>query len=77
LTDDGDEEREDLPMKTMDSIDRYVIRRESNVLRVDFHREPDPPALRFPGAGALRHQDPLGESVDAVTPARAASGRRC
>jgi hypothetical protein len=33
---------------------RYVIRREDNVLQVDFSREPDPPAPRFPGANALR-----------------------
>jgi hypothetical protein len=33
---------------------RYVIRRESNVLEVDFSREPDPPAPRFPGASGLR-----------------------
>ena len=34
--------------------DRYVVARENNVVRVDFRREPDPPAPRFPGAGALR-----------------------
>jgi hypothetical protein len=34
--------------------ERYVIARDSNVLRVDFARRPDPPAPRFPGAGALR-----------------------
>ena len=33
---------------------RYVIRRESNVLEVDFSREPDPPAPRFPGASGQR-----------------------
>jgi hypothetical protein len=33
---------------------RYVIARESNVVRVDFTRRPDPPAPRFPGAGGLR-----------------------
>jgi hypothetical protein len=33
---------------------RYVIRRENNVLEVDFSREPDPPAPRFPGASGLR-----------------------
>jgi hypothetical protein len=70
------EEPEDLPMKTMDSIDRYIIGRESNVLRVDFHREPDPPAPSFPGAGALRYQEPLGELADAVAPACAVSARR-
>jgi hypothetical protein len=31
-----------------------VIRRENNVLEVDFSREPDPPAPRFPGASGLR-----------------------
>jgi hypothetical protein len=35
-------------------FERYVIGRENNVVRVDFRREPDPPAPRFPGAGALR-----------------------
>jgi hypothetical protein len=33
---------------------RYVIRRESNVVRVDFGREPDPPTPKFPGANGLR-----------------------
>jgi hypothetical protein len=31
-----------------------VIAREGNIVRVDFRRDPDPPAPRFPGAGALR-----------------------
>ena len=44
---------------------RYVIARESNVLRVDFNREPDPPAPRFPGAGALRDVE-LEIQVDAA-----------
>jgi hypothetical protein len=34
--------------------ERYVIARESNVVRVDFARRPDPPAPRFPGASGLR-----------------------
>jgi hypothetical protein len=34
--------------------ERYVMARESNVVRVDFARRPDPPTPRFPGAGALR-----------------------
>jgi hypothetical protein len=34
--------------------DRYVIARDSNVVRVDFARRPDSPAPQFPGAGALR-----------------------
>ena len=32
----------------------YVIARESNIVRVDFRRRPDPPAPKFPGAAALR-----------------------
>jgi hypothetical protein len=43
----------------------YVIERESNVVRVDFGREPDPPAPKFPGAGAL-HGPPSGESGEPV-----------
>ena len=34
---------------------RHVIARESNVLRVNFQHEPDPPAPRFPGAAAVRN----------------------
>ncbi len=37
----------------MRNIRRYVIARESNVLRVDFRKDPDPPAPS-PGAAALR-----------------------
>ena len=37
-----------------DLLDRLVIAREQNVIRVDFERRPDPPAPHFPGAGALR-----------------------
>jgi hypothetical protein len=35
-------------------VDRHVIARESNVVRVDFGRERDPPAPYFPGAIGLR-----------------------
>ena len=35
-------------------VDRLVSCREDNVLWVDFRRDPDPPAPRFPGAGGLR-----------------------
>jgi hypothetical protein len=35
----------------------YVIGRDGNVIRVDFRRNPDPPAPRFPGAAALRDID--------------------
>ncbi|MNC89309.1 hypothetical protein D3C83_52230 [compost metagenome] len=33
---------------------RYVIARIGNVVRVNFSRDPEPPAPRFPGAAALR-----------------------
>ena len=33
---------------------RFIISRENNVLRVDFSRDPDPPAPKFPGAAGLR-----------------------
>jgi hypothetical protein len=33
-------------------VDRYVIARERNGVRVDFGRDPDPPAPCFPGADA-------------------------
>jgi hypothetical protein len=33
---------------------RCVIRRDGNVLRVNFGQPPDPPAPRFPGAAGLR-----------------------
>ena len=39
-------------------LDRYVIERERNVIRVNFRQEPDPPAPKFPGAGALRNELP-------------------
>lgn len=35
-------------------LDRYVIGREQNVVRVNFVRDPEPPTPPFPGAGALR-----------------------
>jgi hypothetical protein len=38
----------------MKSCNRYVIGREYNVVHIDFGREPDPPAPKFPGAAALR-----------------------
>jgi hypothetical protein len=40
--------------KNAEHRDVTYLARESNVMRVDFGREPDDPALRFPGAGALR-----------------------
>ena len=38
-------------------INRFVVSRENNVVRVDFSRDPDPPAPRFPGATGLREID--------------------
>ncbi|MFZ5693566.1 MAG: hypothetical protein ACOY5F_20220 [Pseudomonadota bacterium] len=35
-------------------LDRYVIGREQNVVRVNFARDSEPPTPPFPGAGALR-----------------------
>ena len=32
-----------------------VVRRENNVVLVDFTRNPEPPNPRFPGANALRN----------------------
>ena len=46
--------------------DRHVVARDCNVLRVDFQRDPDPPAPRFPGAGALRDFMPP-ERIEAVS----------
>ena len=42
----------------------YVIRRENNILEVDFRREPDPPAPRFPGASGLRELPEGGSESD-------------
>jgi hypothetical protein len=35
-------------------LDRYVIGREQNIVRVNFAPDPEPPTPPFPGAGALR-----------------------
>ena len=32
----------------------HIVARENNILRVDFSRDPDPPAPKFPGAAGLR-----------------------
>src|ERR1700761_2018980 len=47
--------RRNLPM--LNAVERYVIARESNIIRVDFSRAPDPPAPCFPGANSLRPRD--------------------
>lgn len=36
-----------------------VLARERNIVRVDFDRDPEPPAPRFPGAGACREWQPV------------------
>ena len=42
-------------MQTEAVINRYVVARDRNVVRVDFiRRDPDPPAPKFPDAAALR-----------------------
>ena len=56
----------------LSAIDRYVIARESNVVLVDFRRDPDPPAPCFPGANGLRLIDTERDSADA--PAAVALG---
>lgn len=43
---------------------RFVIGRENNVVRVDFSRDPDPPAPRFPGANGLREINDDNISTD-------------
>jgi len=48
-----------------------VIERKNNILRVDFRREPDPPAPKFPGAGAM-HKIRLEEREEAALARRAA-----
>src|ERR1700730_15635538 len=53
---------------------RYVIARESNVVRVDFARGSDPPKPQFPGAGALRIQYQDRESADTCGPASQPQG---
>ncbi len=42
----------------------HVIRRQNNVLEVDFSREPDPPAPRFPGASGLRELTEGGKEAE-------------
>ena len=48
-------------------VDRHVIAREGNVLRVDFERDPDPPAPKFPGACGLRPVE--APAYDSLLPA--------
>ncbi len=52
----------------LSTVDRYVIARESNVVRVDFSRDPDPPAPCFPGASGLRRSVAQAPHADAARP---------
>ena len=47
-------------------LDRYVVWRTDNVVRVDFETETDPPTPTFPGAGSLRFAVPISNSGDAL-----------
>ena len=55
-------------------VDRHVIARESNVVRVDFRRDPDPPAPFFPGAIGLRLSHSEREEEEAPMAAIAIRG---
>jgi hypothetical protein len=57
---------------------RYVIHREDNVLQVDFSREPDPPAPRFPGANGLRElpEEDIEQEWSFGESSRALAGRK-
>lgn len=46
-------------------VERHVIAREHNVIRVDFNRDPDPPAPVFPGANGLCLPDTERDGADA------------
>ena len=50
------------------TVFRTVVARDNNVIRVDFRREPDPPAPRFPGAGAMRLPDRRDDADLTVQP---------
>jgi hypothetical protein len=63
-------------MKRIGSANRYVVARESNIVRVDFDRTPDPPTPQFPGAGALRNHDQSSDHNDGCHPDRGMRPRR-
>jgi hypothetical protein len=42
----------------------HIVGRENNVVRVDFGREADPPAPKFPGANGLR---PVKKDVASIS----------
>lgn len=47
----------------MSTINNRVIGREHNVVQVDFRRQPDLPAPKFPGADTLRRAQMLWEII--------------
>lgn len=62
----------------LSAVDCYVIARESNVVRVDFSRDPDRPPPCFPGANGLRLSDTEDEPTEvAIRAAVHGSGSRC
>jgi hypothetical protein len=62
-------------MRMVSSVGRYVIARESNIVRVDFNRKPDPPAPRFPGGRGLRAEDDESETTSASFPTKVPNGK--
>ena len=50
------------------AVDCYVIGRESNVVRVDFGHEPDPPAPSFPGGNGLHSSGSDRDESEAPAP---------
>lgn len=52
---------------TASALDRYVIGREQNVVRVNFAHDAEPPTPPFPGAGALRAGAWQPQQVDPVS----------
>jgi hypothetical protein len=66
----------------LSTVDRHVIARDRNVVRVDFSREPDPPTPCFPGANGPRVGESKDETAETIDPALfgvscVAQNRRC
>jgi hypothetical protein len=53
----------------LSTVDRHVIARDRNVVRVDFSGEPDPPTPCFPGANGLRVGESKDETAETIDPA--------
>jgi hypothetical protein len=56
---------------------RFVIGRDNNVVRVDFGRDPDPPAPKFPGATGLREVCEESTCVFAVALSATSASSKC